>query len=78
MIDIFSILVPKVEIYRQSRFQKLNLQNNWFFSKRVIYIFGTDCLLKSKKAIQKKIKIKFDDFRNNGQEKNLRGHFWEL
>ena len=26
----------------------------------------------------KKINIELDNFRNNGEKKNLRGYFWEL
>ena len=31
MVDIFSIVLLKLEIYSKDRFQKLSLQTNWIF-----------------------------------------------
>ena len=58
-----SIFLLELEIYSQDRFQKLNLPINW--------ISFANIFLKqiAKSDIVKTIKIKLDDFRNNGKKK---------
>ena len=49
------IILLEPEIHFQGRFQKLNLLTNWSFLLIEQYIFGTNCLIRSKTAIVYKI-----------------------
>ena len=79
MVDIFLIILLKLEIYCQGRFQKLSRLISWIVLLKH-YIFFVKKLsnqIKNSNSINR-FKIELDDIRNNGEKKNLSGYFWEL
>ena len=71
-VYIFEIFLLKLEIYCQLRFQKISLLTNFFFLLIVGYVFGTNCLIRSKTTIN--LKLELDDLKNNAEKKTLKSH----
>ena len=74
-VDIFKIFLLQMEIYNQSRFQKLSLWTNSTFLQIVIY-FRNKLLNQMKNSNNvKKTNDWIEWFQKiNGKKKNLRGH----
>ena len=78
IIDILLIFLLELEIYWHVRFKNLSLLTNYIFCKESNILWNKLPNQIKRQLCEKKIKIRLDDFRNDGKKKKLRGHFGEL